>query len=306
MLSYAVLGPGGVGGFVAAALHQASEQIVVVARESTAETINADGLSVDSVALGSFIAHPRATPLLDAPVDVLIVATKMIGLDDALTRIAVEPGVVVPLLNGLDGVDHLRQRFAPETVAAGTIRIEADRPQPAVITHTSPFLLIEVAFDGDGPPAEVLPEFAETLTAAGVPTRVGVSERSVLWSKLVRLNALASTTAACDRSIGYIRTAPRWRERLIGCIVEAAAVATADGVPTDPTIAIAELDAVHATLGSSMQRDITAGRTPELDSIQGSVLRAAARHDLACPTITELTIEIAGRAGIDPPAIIAG
>jgi ketopantoate reductase len=54
-----------------------------------------------------------------------------------------------------------------------------------------------------------------------------------------------------------------------------------------------------------MQRDITAGRTPELDSIQGSVLRAAARHGLACPTITELTIEIAGRAGIDPPAIIA-
>jgi 2-dehydropantoate 2-reductase len=255
------------------------------------------------VALGTFVAHPPATALLDEQVDALLVATKMIGLDEALERVAVAPRLVVPLLNGLDGVDHLRAHFAPETVAAGTIRIEADRPAPAVITQTSPFLLIELAYDGDGPSAEALPGLATTLTAAGVPTRIGTSERAVLWSKLVRLNALASTTAACDRSIGYIRSAPRWRERLIGCIVETAAVATADGVPTDPSVALAELDAVHATLGSSMQRDIAAGRTPELDSIQGSVLRAAARHGLDCPTITELAIEIAGRAGIEPPQI---
>ena len=54
----------------------------------------------------------------------------------------------------------------------------------------------------------------------------------------------------------------------------------------------------HATLGSSMQRDIAAGRAPELDAIPGSVLRAAARHDLACPTIERLVAMIAQRAGV--------
>ncbi len=58
----------------------------------------------------------------------------------------------------------------------------------------------------------------------------------------------------------------------------------------------------HATLGSSMQRDIAAGRAPELDAIPGSVLRAAARHGLSCPTIERLVAMIADRAGVPSPA----
>jgi 2-dehydropantoate 2-reductase len=46
-----------------------------------------------------------------------------------------------------------------------------------------------------------------------------------------------------------------------------------------------------------MQRDIEAGREPELDAIPGAVLRAAARHGLACPTIEELMGTIAARLG---------
>ena len=46
---------------------------------------------------------------------------------------------------------------------------------------------------------------------------------------------------------------------------------------------VGELELAHATLGSSMQRDIAAGRAPELDAIPGSVLRAAARHGLRVP-----------------------
>ena len=52
-----------------------------------------------------------------------------------------------------------------------------------------------------------------------------------------------------------------------------------------------------------MQRDIAAGRTPELDAIPGSVMRAAARHGLSCPTIEQLVAMIARRAGIEPPAV---
>jgi 2-dehydropantoate 2-reductase len=53
-----------------------------------------------------------------------------------------------------------------------------------------------------------------------------------------------------------------------------------------------------------MQRDIAAGREPELDAIPGSVLRAAARHGVPCPTIERLVAMIAERAGV--PAPVAG
>ncbi len=47
-----------------------------------------------------------------------------------------------------------------------------------------------------------------------------------------------------------------------------------------------------------MQRDIAAGREPELDAIPGAVLRAAARLGLSCPTIERLHQEIAARVGL--------
>jgi 2-dehydropantoate 2-reductase len=50
-----------------------------------------------------------------------------------------------------------------------------------------------------------------------------------------------------------------------------------------------------------MQRDIAAGREPELDAIPGAVLRAGRRHGIECPTIARLAVEIAGRARISPP-----
>jgi ketopantoate reductase len=52
-----------------------------------------------------------------------------------------------------------------------------------------------------------------------------------------------------------------------------------------------------------MQRDIAAGRGPELDAIPGSVLRAAARHGIACPTIERLVALIAQRAGVPAPVV---
>ena len=62
-----------------------------------------------------------------------------------------------------------------------------------------------------------------------------------------------------------------------------------------------ELDDAHASLGTSMQRDIEAGVEPELDAIAGSVLRAAARHGIDCPTIRRLAERVAERAGAPAP-----
>ena len=125
-----------------------------------------------------------------------------------------------------------------------------------------------------------------------------------MWSKLVRLNALACTTSAYDKLLGEIRDTPELRADLVGAMEEASAVAQAEGAEdVDSARAIKELEAAHETLGSSMQRDIAAGRVPELDAIPGSVLRAAARHGIACPTIERLVVLIAERAGIEPPAV---
>ena len=297
----AILGPGGVGGLLGGVLHQAGSEVVILARESTAATIAERGIRVRSVTFGEFVARPRAVATLEEPVDALIVATKADGLEPALARVATEPPLVLPLLNGLDHISQLRRHLPPASVLAGSIRVEADRPEPGVVVHTSPFLLVCMA-SAYAQAATGMQELAQALAQAEVPVRVLDSEAEVMWSKLVRLNALACTTSAHDKLLGEIRDTPELRAELVGAIEEACAVGKAEGArEVDPQKAIAELERAHATLGSSMQRDIAAGRRPELDAIPGSVLRAAARHGLRCPTIESLVAIIAERAGVPAP-----
>lgn len=302
-MTIAVLGPGGVGGLVAGALDRAGEDVVVVARESTVAVIASDGLRLSSVRLGEFTSWPRAVHRLQEPVDALIVATKATGLAAAIERIEVQPGLVLPLLNGLDHLELLRSRFGSEAVLAGSIRVESDRPEPGVIVQLSPFLRIDMA--GPGAVSEAMGRLRDALERAGIPARVCCSEQQVMWSKLVRLNALACTTSAFDKLLGEIRSTPELRGELVGAIEEGCHVAAAEGASIDLARPIAELDEAHGTLGSSMQRDIAAGRTPELDAIPGAVLRAAARHGIPCPTIERLVALIAKRAGMPAPAVSA-
>jgi 2-dehydropantoate 2-reductase len=280
----AVLGAGGVGGFVAAALHRSGQDVTLVAREATAAAIGERGLRIRSVTLGDFEARPAVTTELTGEVDVLVVATKATGLEAAMSRITARPRLVVPLLNGIDHLAVLRERFGHERVAAAVIRIESDRPVAGEVVQTSPSCRVDLAAS-DPRVAEALGRVAAMLERAGIPARIGNHEADVMWSKLARLCPLALTTSASDRPIGFVRSDPRWRSALEGAINETVRVANADGARLDPADTLAELESAAAELGSSMQRDIAAGREPELDAIAGAVLRAGERHGLQCPTV---------------------
>jgi 2-dehydropantoate 2-reductase len=292
----AVLGPGGVGGFVAGALSRAGSDVTLIARSETVTAIAAGGLHVSSALLGDFDAPVPVADKLASPVDCLIVATKAAGLDDALDRVPVgAPRLVVPLLNGVEHLATLRARFGSERVVAAVIRIESDRPRPGVIVQSSPGARIDIA--GPSPPGTepLVSTLAAELRAAGLDVRLGAPEADVIWSKLARLCALALTTTASDRPLGFVRTDPRWRSALTSAVTETIAVAVAEGARLDAADTIAELDGAHPELGSSMQRDVRAGRASELDAIAGAVLRAGARHELRCPTVQWLSDRVALR-----------
>jgi 2-dehydropantoate 2-reductase len=295
----AVLGAGGVGGLVAALLDRAGIAATVVAREETAAVIGRQGLEVSSVRFGEFIARPRVVTRLEVDHDVLIVATKAAGLQPALERVTGAPGLVVPLLNGVDHLPLLRSRFGTRAVAA-TIRVESNRPEAGVIVHSSSFLRIEMATT-DRAYRPAIEALGVRLTAAGFDIGIGDSEAQVLWSKLVRLNALSAVTSASGLALGEILDDPDWSVRLRRAVVEGAIVAAAEGATIDPAKVMSLFAQDHPTLSSSMARDIAGGREPELDAIAGAVLRAADRHGVPAPTIELLVSEIVARAGVAAP-----
>jgi 2-dehydropantoate 2-reductase len=284
----AVLGPGAVGGLLAAALARSGEAVTVVARGQTAATIAERGLSVRSERLGDFHVPVAAVAQVRDP-DTLLVATKADTLADALERVEGAPQLVVPLLNGLEHMTVLRARFGPERVVAGSIRVQAERVAAGEIVHASDFLRVEVSEDAAG---EAL---VATLRRAGVDAAVGGSEAQVLWSKFVRLCAVACTTAAYDLPLGAIRERAESRAQLHACVREVAAVARAEGADGDAQATLRELAELGANSSSSLRRDVAAGRAGELDAIAGAVVRAGQRHGLECETVASLGRMIARR-----------
>ena len=80
-----VLGPGAVGGLLAAVLERAGNGVTVVARPSTARLIEDRGLTLHSITFGEFTVRPSTVTQLDSDSEVLIVATKSSELNAART-----------------------------------------------------------------------------------------------------------------------------------------------------------------------------------------------------------------------------
>lgn len=290
-LTVAVLGPGGVGGLLAALLARAGHRVLCLAGEDTAHALRTTGLHVHSTVFGDFTAPVAADTALREPVDACLITVKATALDAALTRIpptALGDGLLVPFLNGVEHPALLRARYSPDQVAPSVIRVESTRRAPGLIEHTSPFA--EIDLTGAQVPRDRLTALAETLTAAGPATRVLDDETTALWAKMAFLAPFALLTTRYRLPLGEART--RHREELASLVAETAAVSRACGAPVDPAQALARYDAFPVATKSSMQRDAEAGRPLELDAIGGALLRAADRHGVPVPVTARLVREL--------------
>ncbi|MFI8346263.1 ketopantoate reductase family protein [Streptomyces sp. NPDC085596] len=297
----AILGPGGVGGLLAALLSRSGHRVICLAREATADALRSDGIQVRSGQFGDFGAAVEADTELREPVDACLITVKHTTLDAALTRVppaVLGDALVVPLLNGVEHPAELRTLYAPELVAPATIRVESTRVpagpgEGVVIEHGSPFAEVDLA--GAATVRPRLDALATALSAAGVTTRVVEDETAALWAKMSFLAPFALLTTRYGVPIGEVRT--RYRQELEALVAETAAVSRACGAPADPSRSLARYDMFPPGAKSSMQRDAEAGRTLELDAIGGALLRAAGRHGVPVPVAARLVKELGGDVG---------
>jgi 2-dehydropantoate 2-reductase len=290
----AVLGPGGVGGLLAALLARRGDRVTCLAPPATAAHLAADGLELRSPALGDARVAVEAATRLDHPVDVCFVTVKATQLGAAVEAVpagALGDGLVVPFLNGIDHVAWLRGRYPPDQVVAGTIRVESTRVGPGVIEHASPFAVVELAA-GKAPRARV-EELGARLAETGLDVTVRDDEATALWSKLAVLAPIALVTTWTAAPFGEARAGHR--DELAAVTHEIARAARADGVELDPAAILAILDRLPDGMRSSMQKDAAAGRPIELDAIGGTILRAAARAGTDAPVTARLVAELGAR-----------
>jgi len=287
---HAILGAGGVGGFVAAVLAAAGERVVLLLRAESFAT-HPGMLTLESPLRNLTTPVEKAVALTEE-VDILWVTTKATHLDAALGLVPDPPlaRTVVPLLNGVDHVARLRARFGTEPVVPGTIAGEFERAGPGRIVHRSAFARFGFAAAGEPHLARI----AEILTRFGCVCRFEADELTLLWRKLVMLAPMALNTTAAGRSVGELWADPEWSERFEAATREACAVALGLGAKVDSAETVRALRGFPGSLRSSMQKDVAAGRPPELDAIAGPILRGGAALRIPVPVTAALAAAIEG------------
>ncbi len=279
---HAVLGLGGVGGLIATLLSAGGHSVTAVVRSDPKERMDVSLERPEGAIVRGTI---RSVTALDGEIDVLWIAPKATQLRDALQAVAsLRPRLVVPLLNGIDHMPVLRDVFGNDVLVPATISVESEKLAPGRFRQSSPFINLTLAENAKA----ALAPATQTLAGFGVDVRYIDDEQTLLWSKLVFLAPLALTTSAAGEPLGFVRDTPEWRERLEAAVREVAAVALACGASVEASGALELIGRAKPGMRSSMQKDVEAGREPELDAIGGTVLRAARAHGIPVPTIEDL------------------
>jgi 2-dehydropantoate 2-reductase len=106
----------------------------------------------------------------------------------------------------------------------------------------------------------------------------------LLWAKLAFLAPVALATSALDGPLGAVKG----DDRYLGCLDEVIEVARAEGAQIDDRALRNVVVKAPAGIRSSMQKDVAAGRRPELDAIAGPIQRGGRRHGIPTPNTDEL------------------
>lgn len=287
-----ILAPGAIGGFLAIKLACTKQNLLCVTRTRNLATLKQSGLTLISADGASNTFHPEFVTQLEKPVDYLFITCKAHQLVDALKRIkphTLDNKIVIPLQNGIEHLALLRKALPEATVLAANIgKIEVKRDALDRIIHVNKNATIQFALQSIKDQNK-LEKLTAILESAGITTELLDTEAETMWGKLIRLNALSLTTAVTNWTLGEILADRYWHNKLETIVKENLEVAA---VYTSKFSLQNVMQAIHslpANLKTSLQRDVNLRHYQgELDTIAGSVLRIANKHNIHCSTINEL------------------
>ena len=227
----AMMGSGGIGGYLGARLVQIGEDITFIARGSHLAAMRAKGLCLDSPLGRIELSHVSAT---DTPsdvglVDLVIFAVKLYDSESAAAAIMPLVGAqtrVMTLQNGIDSVATLAKHVPRAQIVPGATYISAAIGSPGVIVHAGGNT--QLLLGGRNDP--VIEAFASACSrAGGIDIEIVEDIEQVLWVKFITVSAFSGATSLMRCGIGPIFANPESRVFLQQLRDEGMAVAAAAG-----------------------------------------------------------------------------
>lgn len=296
----AVMGTGGVGGYFGARLAAAGYDVCFIARGAHLEAMTAKGLMVASP-LGDLTVAPvmaSADSTAIGPVDAVLFAVKLGDTESAAEAcrplLGPETGVFT-FQNGVESARRIGAVIGDDRVVPGVAYIAATIAAPGMIRHTGTMARLLFG-EADGRDSARCAAFAAACRDAGIDHEASDDINLAIWRKFTRLAPFAGLTALTRRPIGPIRADEGTRALLEEAVLEAIAVARAEGVAiatAEKDEILAWMDGLPAETTSSMAGDLERGKPLELDGLNGALVRLADHHGVAVPVHRFITRALA-------------
>lgn len=303
MKPWYILGVGAIGGLFASTLLRAGQPVRLVLRHSQ--------LCDDYRQHGLVIETPNGceqyTPLalsLDQPlpataIQQLLVTTKAQQTATAVTGVttALHPEATVVLLqNGMGVAEEIRP-LLPERcqLLHATTTEGAWRRAPFHLVHAGRGL---TRIGSTPTQLAMAQDIARHWTKAGLDCQAEADIQPYLWRKLAINCAINPFTALYQCRNGELPDQPDWQARCQQVLREILALATAEGYGSALTNIEDEVENVVRTTAanhSSMLQDIRAGRSTEINYLNGFIWRRCQQHALPCAenrTLTEAVLAL--------------
>lgn len=292
-MKYLIIGAGGTGGSIGAYMTEAGKDVTLIARGVHLQKMQEEGLKMETTKKGNYTVSPiKATDMehYDEQPDVVFVCVKGYSLEDTIPfirRVAKASTIVIPILNIYGTGTRMQEKLPGLLVTDGCIYIAAEIKEPGTIWQNGDIFRIVYGVRKKEELRPELFEVAKDLKESGID---GVLSENIQRDALQKF-AYVSPMAACGLyyhvSAGEIQKTGEPRDTFVKLMREIDGLAVAMGTPFLADIVTTNLqilDALTPTASTSMQRDIYAGKSSEIDGLIYEVVRMGKKYGVPTPT----------------------
>lgn len=294
-------GVGGVGGYFGAIIankFKDEHDIYFVARGDNKTAICSNGLTLKRSAEEQYI---RVLPTLctdkvdNLPVcDLVFLSVKGYDLADAaksLNKITNEKTIILPLLNGVDIYDRMREYLFTGIILPSCVYISSHVESPGVIVETGGSCKLFIGRDPGFPdfyPESLLQLLEDSNFDFTWDDHIEIS----IWSKYMFIASFGLVTATYGKTLGEILDDSELSRVTKAIMYEIEKIAREINISLDPGIVEDSfLKAKQYPYGTktSLQRDVESkGKINEIDLFGGTMIRYSERYHISVPNIKEI------------------
>jgi 2-dehydropantoate 2-reductase len=291
-MRFLTIGAGALGGYYGGMLSKGGADVTFLVRPGRAAQLAERGLVVKTPE-GVFATPVRTVQAgaVGGSYDVVFLACKAYDLDGAIDAFApalAAEGAVLPVLNGINHIDVLKDRLGTRRVLGGVTQFSVVRTAEG-----------EINVPGVGNPQTLFGEvtgersarceaIAAAFAAGGVPATISDTILAEMWAKFSGFAAIAAVCTLTRGHAGDIAKAPAGAGLVVAALDETARIAAAEGFQESATIRNMYIRGVarrDSDAAPSMLYDMENGRPTEGEHIIGDLVRRADRLGVAAPIL---------------------